>query len=375
MKDQSKPRPLRKLLRIAVTLVFAALAGAAVMAGSDLLAQRAGASAPVAPAPLVPVSVRPLRYEEGYRLTRRLVGQVEAGTEAVLSFERGGRLIELRVEEGAFVRAGAVIARLDTAQLETQANRLLATRKATEAQLEFAEMRLKRVRDLRVTGFSSQQSLDASLATRDELRSRVAEIDAALSSVQVDLDKSVLTAPFEGRIGARTVNLTETLGAGQAVVTLIETANPVVRIGLPLAIDPDGLRDVRITIGDATHSATLRQVRPDIDPVTRTRTVLFDVNSGLAPVFGQVATLMLDLPITARGAWVPLDALQEGSGSIWTILVVEDDRVRAAAVELLHVEAGRAYVRGSFPDGVQIVHTGAHRVVPGQHVRRIGAGA
>ena len=115
-------------------------------------------------------------------------------------------------------------------------------------------------------------------------------------------------------------------------------------------------------------------IRPDIDPVTRTRTALFALDTDDAPTFGQTATLSIDMQIAARGTWVPVDALQEGSGSIWNVLVVEDGTVRTAAAELLHAETDRAFVRGSFAEGATLIRSGAHRVVPGQEVTILTAG-
>jgi len=49
-------------------------------------------------------------------------------------------------------------------------------------------------------------------------------------------------------------------------------------------------------------------------------------------------------------------------------LVVQDDVVRTADVEVLYAQSDRAYVRGTFDTNAQIIRTGAHRVVPGQQV-------
>ncbi|MEO0903652.1 MAG: efflux RND transporter periplasmic adaptor subunit, partial [Pseudomonadota bacterium] len=114
---------------------------------------------------------------------------------------------------------------------------------------------------------------------------------------------------------------------------------------------------------------------PDIDPTTRTRTALFALDTDVPLTFGQTATLLIDVTVTAQGAWVTLDALQQGSGSIWTVLVVEDGIVRTAAVEVLFQQSDRAFVQGSFSEGAQLIATGAHRVVPGQQVQISGDGA
>lgn len=375
MQDKSKPSFVRRGLTLIGTVIVIAGAGAAVSVGADILTDRAAqAPAPVA-ADITPVAVRTLAFEDHYTVTRRFLGQVEANADVTLSFELGGRLATLPVEEGAAIAKGDIIARLDTALLETEATRLQASRNATQAQLGFAETRLTRATELLGDGFSSQETLDQARATRDELRARIDEIDAGLQTVQINLDKSILRAPFAGRVGTLAVEANETLGAGQHVLSLIETTAPVIRVGLPLDLSPDMLKRPTIEIDGVPYQGELKQLRPDIDPVTRTRTALFRIAADAALTFGQSATLLIDAPVAARGAWVPMDALQEGSGSIWTVLVVNEGTVQTAAVELLHVQSERAYVRGTFVDGTQLIETGAHRVVPGQKVSVLAAGS
>ena len=378
MTDVKKPSLLRRgvarIVTIVGTLCVIGLAGAAVVFGSDMLAPRADAKPQTATAKATPVAVTPVRIEHSYSVPRSFVGQVEAAASSVLSFELAGKLTEISADEGDTVEKGQEIARLDTALLQAERDRLTASRAATDAQLGFAESRVVRAQSLRGQGFSSQETLDEAIATRDELTSRIAETEAALATVAINLEKSVLLAPFAGRIGAQSVDGGETLSAGQAVVTLIETAAPQIRVGLPLSFTEDMLRGLTITLSGIQYSAEFIQFRPDIDPITRTRTALFALQTEEAPTFGQTATLLIDTTVKAEGAWVPMDALQEGAGSAWTVLVVDDGIVKTAAVELLHAEETRAYVRGTFADGAQLIGTGAHRVVPGQMVQIQKAG-
>ena len=365
---------LKRIGILTGTIVVIAGAGVAVSLGSEALAKRAAdAPAPDA-ATVTPVSVEPVIFETEYTIQRQFLGQIEAATQAVLSFELAGKLAELAVDEGDSVVRGDVLARLDTSLLDAERQRLAASRDATTAQLTFAERRLKRAQDLQAEGFSSQETLDQALATRDELTSRIAEIDAALLTLHINIEKSVLLAPFSGRVGAQDVEQMETLAAGQAVLSLIETSTPRVRVGLPLHLSADDIGDVKIAVNGVEYTATLDQFRPDIDPSTRTRTALFALDTATDFAFGQSATLLLETRVPSSGAWIDLDALQQGSGSIWTVLIVEDDIVRTAAVEVLHLQDDRAFVRGSFRSGAQVIQSGAHRVVPGQQVQVLTSG-
>lgn len=366
-------RMSRWILSGTLTLIVAAGAVAAVMFGAAALANRSADVPEPEAAAMTRVAVETLQRQDSYRVARKFVGQVEARATVDLSFELGGRLVSLLVDEGDEVAAGQVVASLDTALLKAEETRQRAARAATLTQLDLAETRLVRAEALRLEGFASVETLDQALATRNELQSRLAEIDASLQSVAINLEKSVMRAPFRGRVGAQFVDEGTALTAGQPVASLIETGVAEVRVGLPLGTDRASLDGAEVDVGGIIYPATLIQFRPDIDPLTRTQTALFAIETDTPPVFGQTATLRVETDVEAPGVWIGLDALQEGAGGVWTMLVVEDSAVKPATVEVLHAEETRVFVRGSFRDGALMIRSGAHRVVPGQVVDTMSA--
>jgi RND family efflux transporter MFP subunit len=359
--------------RATLTLGVVAAAGVAIVTATGLLADRAAAVPDQKAAQAVPVSVAPLTMTDRYNLPRRFVGQIEAGADVSLSFELGGKLTALYVDEGDAVEQGQIIARLDTDLLEVEATRLKASRAATLARLAFAQTRLTRAEQLQKQGFTSTETLDQALSERDALTNQIAEIDAALFAVEINIKKSILRSPFTGQIAARSVDRAETISAGQQVVSAMETSAPKLRVGLPLDLSAADLAQVSVDVSGTTVSATLERLRPDIDPVTRTRTAIFTLDTDNPVLFGQTAALLLQTEVLTQGAWVPTGALQSGQGSVWTVLIVTDDKLHTAAVEILHIEDDRAFVRGTFKDGTRFVTSGAHRVVAGQTVTIIGA--
>lgn len=361
------------VLQGTATLLTIGIAGVVLVIGVGILNDRAAAVPEPDAAPALPVSVETLRIEDSYTLPRRFIGQIEARASVSLSFELGGRIDKLLVEEGDTVTAGQGIARLDIDLLDADRRRLKASRAASKAQLVSAESRLARAMQLQKQGFTSQETLDQALAARDELSNRIAETDAALDTVAINIEKSVLFAPFDGQIAAQNVDAAETIQAGQEIVTVMETSAPEFRVGLPLGVSADALATVQIDVGGQELPATLKRIRPDIDPVTRTRTALFALDTDRDVVFGQTAALVMRSTVMAQGAWVPADALQSGEGSVWTVMVVVGDKLQPAAVEILHIEDQQAFVIGSFDEGARIVTSGAHRIVGGQTVTIVGA--
>jgi len=209
------------------------------------------------------------------------------------------------------------------------------------------------------------------------LKATTAEIEAGLDRVAITLDKSVLRAPFDGRIAARRVDEGTVLSAGAPVLQLLETARPQLRVGLPEsrreALTPG--RTVVIDHRGTRIAGTVAAVRPDVDPSTQSILALVDLADGADLSFGAVARLMLHRPLGAEGWVVPLEALKEGRRGLWTVLTVREPEAPGApseagqeTVEVLAVTDGRAFVRGTLREGMAVVVEGRHRVTRGDAV-------
>jgi len=108
--------------------------------------------------------------------TLRVSGHVEA-TEIQVGAEVGGRVLELRVDEGDRVEAGTVIARLDSQDITLQINRTRADRAAAAAQLRLLE-----------AGSRSEDVAQAS-AQVDAAVAEVTGAEAERQAAQIDLDR------------------------------------------------------------------------------------------------------------------------------------------------------------------------------------------
>ncbi len=362
-------RVLRGTVRLGLTVSVIAVAAAAVYVGTAELTRRADAVPAPDAAAVTPVSVTPIISENAYTVDRVFIGQVEPQRSADVSFELNGRLDQILVDEGDAVAKGQLLATLDTALLEVERDRLSASRDAIAAQLAFAKKTVERNAKLIGQGFTSQARLDEAVAQQDELLSRIGELDAGLRDVTVRIEKSSIEAPFAGQITSRHVDGGETLRSGELVLGMVELVSPQVRIGIPLDVDPVLLADVEIEIAGQSYLAELATLRPDIDPVTRTRTALFDLKDGPDVAFGQTARVHVLDPVESAGTWVPTTSLKEGTRGQWTLLVADAQKtVRLATVEVLHAEDDRVFVRGQFPDGTVLIDQGPQRVTVGQRV-------
>lgn len=345
------------------------LSVALVAAGALGLRPRDGDETFATPAPAA-ARLLTLEVVDGTGIARRFVGRVEAAEAQGLAFERAGRLVEVTADEGDGVARGEAVAALDARAIQLALEERRAGRRALEAQLELAELTAERRRTLLARGASTAEAVDEARLEVEGFRARIAEADAAVDGLLLDLEDSVLRAPYDGRIGRRHADPGQAVAAGEPVLSVLKDASPTLRVGLPSdlagAVTPGDV--LVVEMGGRPVLADVLRVRPDLDPATLTRAVLLAL-PGAEAADGQTGTLKLTEEIDARGAWVPLAALREGERGLWTVLAAgPEDRLRAVAVEVLVVEGERAFVSGALTPGTRVVAEGVHRLSPGQVV-------
>ncbi|MEQ9447069.1 MAG: efflux RND transporter periplasmic adaptor subunit [Rhodospirillaceae bacterium] len=354
------------------------LVAAVFLLGTAALYLRASADAAIGAAQ--PLTVETLRvvYEEAYTFEQQYAGRVEAQRETRLAFERAGLVTDVRVEEGQSVAGGDVIATMDIEQLQAQRDRLEADRANAQAQLDLARLTTDRQGALAKEGFSSTQRFDDARLSASALEASVASITAAIRSIDIDIEKSVLRAPYDGVVGARFVDDGTVINAGSAVADVLETGVVQARIGLPPAVANSMVvgQSYRLTYRDRAHTGRLIAVRPDLEAQTQTVAALFVLDDApQIPIRGVVHFSHSQTEL-AVGTWLPLAALVEGEKGLWSVFVVQesDDEniIGRESVEIIHIEDNRVYVRGTLRSGAQVLIGGVNRVAPGQRVALAG---
>ena len=342
--------------------------------GVGLMAACAPAdTVPTTSAPL-PVSAHPVSQQAEYTVVRRFNGLVRSGRSSALGFERPGRIITVHVDEGDLVKRGQLVAELDRAQLEAGRRRLVASLRQATAGVGIARLTAARLKKLAEERFTSRQASDeasfglkAAIAEQDGLRAAIREID-------VDLDKTKLYAPFAGQVSARLVDEGTVVSAGAPVIRFLEGEAKEAVVGVP-ASTADALANdqhIDLDIAGRTVPARIKHRVPDIDPRTRTVSLIFALGEDVRAADGEVVVFRHSYAISGIGFWVPTTALTQGLRGLWSVYALDEDgpstRVRREEVHVLYAETDRAYVRGTLQSGDRIIINGLRRVVPGQHV-------
>ena len=311
---------------------------------------------------------------DGYQRDVSFLGLIRAGQRSNIGFEVPGLVMSVPVREGSTVQAGQEIARLDTAQLQSRRDAISADLERVTAELELARLKEERQRDLRDTGAVSREAYDETRLRAKALDAQLKSAAAQLRGIDLDLARSILYAPYDGVVAQRMVNEGAVVSIGTPVARIVASGLREAHIGIAVE------QAARLTPGqgyslvfrDETIESTLRSIRPDIDPATLTTTAVFELPSGVNGLDGEPVALTLSETVAVPGAWLPITALIEGERGLWTVLRLgEQDGSTVAlreAVEVLHIDDDRAYVRGTLVEGQRVVADGIHRVTPGTPV-------
>ncbi len=172
-----------------------------------------------------------------------------------------GRIATLLVDEGDLVKAGQVVARMDTRDTEVtlrkaeaqvqQAERMLEEASANvvqqETQQKLAAQQFDRTRTLFEKGYATkelldqrQQALDGANAALNAATAKVGETEHALAAATQDvaynkivINDGVLVAPRDARVQYRLVNTGEVIGAGAKIFTLLDLSKVYMTVFLP----------------------------------------------------------------------------------------------------------------------------------------------
>lgn len=293
-------------------------------------------------------------------------GELRSRYETPLAFRVAGKIIERRVDAGATVKAGEVLARLDPADTAASAT-------AAAAQLALAEADARRYRDLRAQNFVSQAALDA---RETALKSAQAQAELARNQNAY----TTLVADSAGVVAAVAAEVGQVVAAGQTVFRVSRPGSMEVAIAVPES------RVGSLRIGQpaevslwadasARYRGVLRELASVADPVTRTfaaRVAIADTglaqSGGVWPLLGMTASVRFAAAAQAP-LHVPLTAIfqQDGKPAVWVLAA--DSTVALRPVEVAAWGEKDATLAAGLVAGERIVVAGVHKLAAGEKVR------
>jgi HlyD family secretion protein len=337
-----------------------------------------------------PVSVLIAKIEKDVPIQVFGLGTIEAQTISKIGFETAGTLVELKVDQGDIVKAGALLARLHSREQEAhvaQARAAVTQAEATVGQAEAAVEKSEAVRKQKSSvnarrrqlverGVVSQETVEDTQATADIAKADLGQSQSAVSVARANLEqakallaleearlaKYSLYAPFDAMVMARTRELGSALNANEQVFTLVDTASiwalayidearaGPIEIGLPAQVTLRSAPDKRITA---------KVVRIDIesDRVNEERRIYVRCDSSSHTLHvGEQAEVRITVATLPSPRLVKLKSLQNVQKREATAWTVENGRLQQRTVTLgYRTLDGQAEITGGVPEGVEIV--------------------
>ena len=263
-------------------------------------------------------------------------GTVIPWRSVVVSAQRGGRITQLYVREGALVKFNQPIAALDDDVLRQQIAGLNAQIEAAQSTLNYAIYAPDSASSGMPGGlmggmFSSMFGMPGGGSGVDAWLNRVNRIDQARAQIQnlaaqkkaleAQVNYGAVTAPMDGIVTDRLVEAGEVVQAGQPLIKLAYVNQLRAEFDVPVdlagEIAPGRTVFVKTTHG-AVMPAPIGEIAPAVDARTHTQRIKLDLPAGSGLRLGDYLELLMPRPQRAdalgQGAvMIPAAALMQGS--------------------------------------------------------------
>lgn len=266
-----------------------------------------------------------------------------------------GVVNEIMVEEGARVRVGQPLARLDSEEWRLQARQ-------AEARASAARDAAARAVQLQERGMVSDQEVE-----RLQSEAQVAEADYALAELRVR--NAMITAPIAGVVTHRLVERGQLVNSSAAAFRVADISRLEALVGVPEReanrIQVGQTARVRME-GRSPFQGEVARIRPVVDPESGTVQVVVEVNpdqgGGLRPgqfVNVDIVTETLDERLTLPRTAVLVD------GAVPRVFTISDGRAVEREVELGVNQAERVEIRRGVAAGDTVVVVGQDNLQQG----------
>lgn len=313
--------------------------------------------------------------QESHQLSLELSGTVTAEKDAQLAPLEAGLVKAIFVEAGDKVSVGQALLSLDDTLVKLRLAQVRADKISAEVQQQEAQRQYDEV----VSLAKRKVVADSLLAER---KANLASANAALTNAQAQLalqqeivKRHTLTAPFDGVIARRQVDIGEWVSQQNQIFQLVSNSSLRLVVDLP----QEHLRAISQTTDIVVH--VIPDVMPDqqyqlplsnivgiSDSASRTVQVRINLPSSSDLIPGMSARARFDLASQGEKlTWLPRSALKrhpDGGNSVFT---VDGNKIKRHKIELIKNESDRVAVIG-LPGNAAVVISGTELLKDNQTV-------
>jgi len=317
----------RRLIGAAVVLVVVGAIGGTI--ATRVLKKFGDASGKAAEAVVLEFSPADLAKVDAQPLSRWLPvsGTVQPLRQAMVKAKVSGDVRQVTVREGESVKAGQLLAKIDTADLEAKLIERSGALESAKAQLAMAEKTQATNQALLKQNFISQNAYDNSESSRHVSEGTVKSAEAQVQLARNALRDATATSPLNGIVAKRHVQVGEKVAFDSPLITVVDLTDMELQAAVP-AVDVPELaigKTVELTIdgfGERRFTGRVERINPAAEPGTRAILVYVGIpNADGALRGGMFATGRIALAASAPVPTLPATAIRTEAGQtyVWTV--------------------------------------------------------
>jgi RND family efflux transporter MFP subunit len=315
----------------------------------------------------------------------RLPGRLEAYSRASIYARTSGYLKSWSVDIGAQVKAGQLLAEIETPDLDQQLQQARADLVTAQANEKLAAITAERWQKILVSNAVSKQDVD-------EKTSDLAAKRAVVASAKANVDRFVATkaftrllAPFDGIVTARNTDVGALINvgsaAGQELFVVSDTHKLRVYVNVPQNSVPDVQPGTKATLTvpehpEKSYTATVEASAQAVNAQSGTtlmQLVVDNTANELLP--GSYANVSLQLPHDATALSIPASALIFDSRGLRVATVGADNRVVLKTVTIARDSGNTIQIGSGLAADDRVIQSPPDGVADGTEVRIAGTAA
>ncbi len=254
-------------------------------------------------------------------------GTVQPVRQATVKAKVSGDVRQVTVREGESVQAGQLLARIDTADLESKLLERMGALESAKAQLALAEKNRATNSALLKQNFISQNAFDNSESSLSIALGSVKSAEAQVQIARNALKDAIATSPLSGVVAKRHVQPGEKVAFDSPLITVVDLKDLELQAMVPAADVPELAigKMVELTIdgfGERKFSGRIERMNPATEPGTRAILVYVGIpNLDGALRGGMFATGRIALAASLPVATLPATAVRTEGGQtyVWTV--------------------------------------------------------
>jgi len=312
------------------------------------------------------------------------IGTVQSMATVIIKSRVDGQIADVHFEEGQDVKEGDLLFTLDNRSFQAQLAQAEAVLQRDRAQLERAQLELKRQTELAGRGVASATKLEDAQMAEKVLQASIRANEAAADNARVNLSYTTIRSPITGRTGSVTlkrgnvVKSNDTTTNAVPLVTITQLRPTYVSFTIP----ERHLSDIRAADSERLPVVVTMPNAPD-RPITGALTFVdnqVDAATGTIPLKatfanddirlwpGQFVNVNLTLGIQAHAVVVPSPTIQIGQNGPYVFVIKDDSTVELRLVRVDRTVGNRTVVASGLNAGERVVVDGQLRLNNGTRV-------